>query len=80
LVDELASPESVLELAVERAGMLAEKPAGAFAAIKQTLIEVTGHAAPGGDREHLPRFIDHWFTPESEQRRRALLESLRAAK
>jgi len=78
LVNELAPPEAVLERAVAQARALAEKPAGAFGAIKQTLIEVTGHGAAGGDRRHLPRFIDHWFSQESEQRRTALLESLRA--
>ena len=78
LVSELAPPEQVLERAVAQARRLAEKPAGAFGAIKRTLIEVTGHETAGSDRRHLTRFIDHWFAPESEQRRKALVESLRA--
>jgi len=76
LVSELASPENVVERAIARVRALAEKPASAFSAIKQTLIEVAGHSAAGADRQHLNRFIDHWFSPESEQRRKALLESL----
>ena len=74
LVSELAPPEQVLERAVALARRLAEKPAGAFAGIKRTLIEVSGHAAAGADRRHLTRFIDQWFSPESAQRRNALLE------
>jgi enoyl-CoA hydratase/carnithine racemase len=76
LVSELAPPENVLERAVARARALAEKPAGAFGGIKRTLIEVSGHGPAGADRRHLTRFIDNWFSPESEQRRKALLESL----
>jgi Delta3-Delta2-enoyl-CoA isomerase len=77
LVSELASPDNVIERAVARARALAEKPSGAFGAVKRTLIDVTGHTAAGGDRQHLPRFIDQWFSPESQQRRQALMESLR---
>src|SRR5262245_55262532 len=74
LVSELATPENVLERALARARALAEKPAGAFGAIKRTLMDVTGHT--DSDREHLPRFIDRWFSPESQRRRQALVESL----
>src|SRR2546423_1638159 len=76
LVSELAVPDQVLERAVARARALADKPGVAFGAIKQTLIEVSGHAAAGSDRRHLARFIDHWFMPDSAQRRQALIESL----
>jgi len=76
LVSELAPPEQVLERAVAMARYLAEKPAGAFAGIKRTVIEVSGHAAAGADRRHLTRFIDQWFSPESERRRNELLESM----
>jgi enoyl-CoA hydratase/carnithine racemase len=78
LVSELASPENLVERAVARVRALAEKPSGAFGAMKRTLIEVTGHTTAGGDRQHLNRFIDHWFSPESEQRRSALLESMKS--
>jgi enoyl-CoA hydratase/carnithine racemase len=76
LVSELAPPEQVRERAVAVARYLAEKPAGAFGAIKRTLIEVSGHAAAGADRQDLTRFIDQWFSPESERRRRELIEKL----
>jgi enoyl-CoA hydratase len=77
LVSELAEPDQVLDRAITRARALAAKPAGAFGAIKQTLIEVSGHAPTGSDRQQLSRFIDHWFTSESSERRQALVESLR---
>jgi 3,2-trans-enoyl-CoA isomerase len=76
LVHELAEPEEVLQRAVARAQQLAAKPAVAFAAIKRTLIDVGGHAAAGSDRQHLQTFIDHWFSPESSQRRQDLIDSM----
>jgi enoyl-CoA hydratase/carnithine racemase len=77
LAHELAQPEEVLPRALAHARALAEKPAAAFASIKRNLIELSGHAAAGGDQRHLPQFIDLWFAPESRQRRQALLDSLR---
>ena len=77
LVSELAAPDQVLERAVARARALAEKPAIAFGAIKQSFIEASGHGPAGSDRQDLGRFIDHWFLPDSVQRRQALIESLR---
>ncbi len=77
LASELAQPEDVLPRAIARARGLAEKPAAAFGAIKRNLIELSGHGAVGGDRRHLGQFIDMWFSPEAQQRRQALLDSLR---
>jgi enoyl-CoA hydratase/carnithine racemase len=78
LASELAPPEKVLERAVARARALSEKPAGAFRAIKRTLIDVAGHDAGGADRRHLDRFVEHWFSAESVARRQALTEKLRS--
>jgi hypothetical protein len=58
-------------------GLLPKSPPALFGAIKRTLIEVTGRTAADGDRRQLTRFVDHWFSPESEQRRKTLLESMR---
>ena len=77
LTSELATPEKALERALARARALSEKPAGAFRAIKRTLLDVTGHAPDGGDRRHLSRFVDDWFSAESVERRQALVESLK---
>lgn len=77
LVSELTAPEKVLERAIARARALADKPAIAFGAIKRSFIDAGSHGPAGSDRQDLGRFIDHWFLPESVQRRQALIESLR---
>jgi enoyl-CoA hydratase/carnithine racemase len=77
LVSELAAPDQVLERALIRARALADKPAVAFSAIKQTLLDVSGHGPIGSDRKYLGRFIDHWFMPDSVQRRQVLIDSLK---
>jgi enoyl-CoA hydratase len=76
LADELARPEAVLERALERARVLAEKPAGAFAAFKHSLREVAGHGRGESDRRGLEEFINHWFSPEAEERKRTLAARL----
>jgi enoyl-CoA hydratase/carnithine racemase len=77
LAAELAPSEEVLERALVRAAGLAEKPAQAFAALKRSLIEKAGHTEGKSDRDALGDFLDQWFSPEAEQRKRALVESLR---
>jgi enoyl-CoA hydratase/carnithine racemase len=77
LVHELAQPDETLDRAIAHARGLASKPAGAFGAIKQTLIEISGHGPAGSDRQNLRSFIDHWFLPESIERRQELIDSLR---
>lgn len=75
LAREAAPAESVLDRAIYHAQRLGEKPASAFSAIKRIFIEATGHNA--SDRQHLGPFIDQWFSPEAEERKRALIESLK---
>lgn len=75
LAKELAAPESVLDRAIDHAGALAEKPRGAFAAVKKSFLEATGHTA--SDRQWLEPFLDHWFSSEAEELKRKLLDSLR---
>ena len=77
LASELVSTEAVLERAIARARMLAEKPPLTFRAIKRSFIEVTDLIPTGGDRQNLAAFIEHWFSPESTQHRQALIESLK---
>jgi enoyl-CoA hydratase/carnithine racemase len=77
LAKELAAPEAVLERALAQARILAEKPAGAFRAIKLGLREAAGHPAASSDHQTLDRFLDLWFSPEAEERKHALIESLR---
>ncbi len=76
LAAEVVDPEAVLERAKARARELAEKPPLTFAAVKQQFLEVTGHHATGNDREWLDRFIEHWFSAETMQRKAALIQSM----
>jgi len=77
LTSELAAPEAVLERAVARARVLSEKPPLTFGRVKRYFVEVAGLLSPGGDRQFLDRFIEHWFSPESIRHRQALIDSLR---
>ena len=77
LVSDVAPPEEVRARAIVRARGLAEKPAGAYRALKRVMCEVTSPAAPEGDPRALEEFLDQWFSPEAEQRKRELLESMR---
>jgi enoyl-CoA hydratase/carnithine racemase len=66
----------VLQRACEHARALAAKPPAAFGAIKRSMLASSGHAAAGTDRQALEYFIDHWFSPEAEERKQALIHSL----
>lgn len=75
LAKELAAPEAVLERATHHARTLAEKPPGAFAAVKKSFLDATGHTA--SDRQWLEPFLDHWFSPDCVEGKRKIIESLR---
>jgi enoyl-CoA hydratase/carnithine racemase len=77
LASELASPETVLDRAINQAREMADKPPLTFAAIKKAFVEVSNLIPPGGDRKALSPFIEHWFSPESSQHRQRLIESMR---
>lgn len=76
LATELAAPEAVLQRACEHARGLAAKPPAAFGAIKRSILASSGYAAAGAEPHALEHFIDHWFSPEAQERRQALLHSL----
>ena len=65
LAAEIAAPEAVLERAVGRARELGAKPPLTYGAIKQSFNEVTGLPRAAGDHQALDKFIEHWFSPES---------------
>ncbi|MEW6207508.1 MAG: enoyl-CoA hydratase/isomerase family protein [Acidobacteriota bacterium] len=75
LAKEVVAPESVLERAIAHARALGEKPRGAFAAVKRSFLEATGHTR--SDRQRLEQFLDHWFSPDCEAGKQKILESLR---
>lgn len=73
----LVKPILLLDKAVELARELADKPPAAFAAIKTELRALSGSVPGVSDRQELDRFLDSWFSPEAEVRKRSLIESLR---
>jgi enoyl-CoA hydratase/carnithine racemase len=77
LAHDLAPPADVLLRAVNRCRALAQKPRVAYAAIKRHLQEEARLWETKSDRETLHLFLDQWFSPESVQARRLLVESMR---
>jgi enoyl-CoA hydratase/carnithine racemase len=77
LAADAVDPKTVLERAKELARELADKPPLTFAVVKQQFLEVTGHHPTGNDREWLDRFIEHWFSAETMERKDALIQSIR---
>lgn len=75
LAAAVVDPEQTLGKALEHALMLGAKPAGAYALVKSSLLHFAGHH--GTDREHLPAFLDQWFSEECRASRTALADSLR---
>jgi len=72
LVRELVDAPRVQQRAVEVCRSLAQKPAAAFVSNKRALREVLGRPACDSDRVYLQEIIDHWFSPELEERKQAL--------
>ncbi|MCI0485111.1 MAG: enoyl-CoA hydratase/isomerase family protein [Blastocatellia bacterium] len=77
LAAELVEPESVAERARMMARAMAEKPPLAFAGFKRAIGELGGRPPSDDDRLYLDEFIDNWFSAEAEERKRALVESLK---
>lgn len=69
LVDELASPEELPARTLAMARLLAEKPGPTYAGIKASIRQACG----GGE---LTPDIEPWFTPEAEEKKRALRAAL----
>lgn len=77
LAKELAPPESVLEQALTHARALALKPPVAFAGIKKLIRKISGYYFVEDDKKSLDEVMDSWFSPEAEQCKRALIDSVR---
>lgn len=74
LADEVVPMERVLDAALAHAHRLAQKPAGAFAFSKRALQRDLQYPETG---EMLDEFVNQWFSPECEQRRRQLTASVK---
>jgi len=72
LVRELAPAEQVRDRAIACAGALAAKPPAAYREIKRSLREFGGPDETPTDRATLNRFLDMWFSAESQDARRAV--------
>jgi len=77
LATTVVKPILLVDRALELARELADKAPVAFANIKTELRALAGSGAETSDRQQLDRFLDSWFSPEAEERKRALSESLR---
>lgn len=77
LAATVVKPILLIDRALEIARELADKAPVAFANIKTELRALAGSGGGTTDRRELDRFLDSWFSPEAEERKRALAESLR---
>jgi len=77
LAHEVVPQERLLERTLARVEELADKPPLTFAAIKRALRAEVGYGESFSDRHGLDRFLDHWFSPEAQERKEALRQSLR---
>lgn len=76
LVSELLDAPRVQQRAVELCSSLAQKPEAAFAANKRALREILGRTVTDSDRIYLHEIIEHWFSPEVEERRQILRKTV----
>jgi enoyl-CoA hydratase/carnithine racemase len=76
LVSETTPAVDVLPVALTRARHLAEKPALAFAAHKETLDTLGPPLSDAEVEAELTRVVDVWFGEEAVARRQALIEKL----
>jgi enoyl-CoA hydratase/carnithine racemase len=77
LAAAVVKPILLLDRALEMARDLGARPAGAFATIKTELRTLAGSGAGTTDRHELDGFLDSWFSPEAEDLKRALVQSLK---
>jgi enoyl-CoA hydratase/carnithine racemase len=74
LADELVPADQVLTVALRHAHQLAQKPSGAFAFNKRALQQDLDYL---DQQEPIDQFVAQWFSPECENRRRALTASVK---
>ncbi len=78
LVDEVTALEELEVRTLALARSLADKPGATYAGIKRTIRKATGHNASDGGVLLAPE-VEPWFTPEAEQKKRAMLAALSRA-
>lgn len=80
LVDELAQPETVVDRSVAWCRELLELPPGAMSGTRAIARADLGQLFDGMDRESLETFADAWFSEETQQTLKALVERLQEKK
>ena len=75
LVDEISAPEELGARTLALARSLADKPGPTYAGIKATIRKATGHDSCDGGALLAPA-VEPWFTPEAEQKKKAMLAAL----
>lgn len=77
LAAAVVKPILLLDRALEMARDLGSRPAGAFGKIKTGLRTLAGSGPGTSDRDELDHFLDGWFSPEAEERKQSLIQSLK---
>lgn len=80
LVDELAQPETVVDRSVAWCRELLELPPGAMSGTRAIARADLARLFDGVDRESLETFADAWFSEETQQTLKALVERLQEKK
>jgi enoyl-CoA hydratase len=76
IVERLADPGMVLEDAGRLAAHLATRPADVFATAKGFLRRGLAEDMAEHDKAELDRFLDHWFSPDTQDRIGAIVAGL----
>jgi len=67
LVDELVEGEKLLDRAIEKARLLAGKPAGGYRRLKRYSRHALAERMEALDAAHLDDLVDQWFSEETQQ-------------
>lgn len=76
-VEKLADSGAVLDEACRLAHRLATRPPSAYAASKQFLRHGLSSTMEARDEEELELFLDHWYSPETQDRIGGLVSEMR---
>lgn len=76
LVDELATPEDLLQRAVEKAQELGSKPSQGYRRLKRYLRQRVAEQMQSLDEQHYDDLVDQWFSAETQEHLHAAVERM----
>jgi len=76
LVDELAEPEVLMDRAIEKARVLAQKPPGGYRRLKRYAREALATRMQALDDAHLDELVEQWFSEETQRLVNAAVERM----